>query len=65
MGGMTQPNQQNYGGQNSYSQQYTPEGTLVRGANGQEYLAVPQANGQSLLEPVIVQRQGQGQYYGR
>ena len=47
-------------------QQFVTIGTLVRGENGQEYIAVSQGNGQSSIEPVFVQRQQQqGGYQGQ
>jgi len=43
--------------------QLQPEGTLVRDpSNGQEYILIQQQNGQSFIQPVYVQRPGQGQY---
>jgi hypothetical protein len=43
-------------------QQAVQLGTLVQAQNGQEYLVVQQASGQTFIQPVFVQRQGQGQY---
>ena len=33
-------------------------GTLVQAANGQEYLVIQRPNGETLMQPVYVQRQG-------
>jgi len=73
---MLRPNYNNQGqlynqyGQPVIVQQAQPvygqaQGTLVQGANGQEYLVVPQANGQSIVEPVNVIQQPQQSYYAQ
>lgn len=33
-------------------------GTLVQAENGQEYLVIQRPNGETLMQPVFVQRQG-------